>query len=193
MLGLGTMNEALTKIDLSGLEQLLKLPGLSELLEPSQLLGLSQLSELPKLLAGMDKLASDYSQFHEGLKGYTGGVSDLATGYGEIHSGINGISDGADSLSDGTKELSKGMTMLNDKTKNMPNQVSDMMDELMGDFDTSDYVPTSFVSDKNKNVKAVQFILSTQPIEKEKQETITEPVIKESFWDRLIKLFKGIF
>lgn len=185
VLGLGEVVESLDKMSqsLNGLSM-----QISNSLQEADLE--NSVAQLTQLASGMAELAGNYSEFHAGLKAYTGGVSNLAGGYGEIHSGINGIADGAGGLADGTKKLSKGMNKLNDETKNMPDLVSDMMDELMGDFDTSDYVPTSFVSDKNENIKAVQFVLTTEAIEKEKEPDIDEPVEEENFWDRLLNLFK---
>lgn len=48
----------------------------------------------------------------------------------------------------------------------------------------------SFTSEKNTNVKSVQFVIKTDAIEK--TETISEPVTVEeslNFWQKLLRLF----
>ena len=48
----------------------------------------------------------------------------------------------------------------------------------------------SFTSDKNENIKAVQFVIKTPAIEKaevEKKEVKEQK--EENFWDKLLKLF----
>lgn len=54
----------------------------------------------------------------------------------------------------------------------------------------SDEEITSFVSDKNTNVDAVQFVIQTEAIEME-ESVDTEPVVVEklTFWQKLLRLF----
>ena len=48
----------------------------------------------------------------------------------------------------------------------------------------------SFVSDKNKNVESVQFVIQTAAIEKaEPEETVQTETSGSSFWQKLLKLF----
>ena len=49
----------------------------------------------------------------------------------------------------------------------------------------------SFVSEKNTNIESVLFVIKTPAIQKEevKEETVTEEK-KETFWEKLVGLFK---
>ncbi len=65
--------------------------------------------------------------------------------------------------------------------------MNDMIDSVSG----GDYETVSFVSDKNGNVEAVQFVIKTSAIEKEEEtmETATDDE-KLSVWQKFIKLFE---
>ena len=54
----------------------------------------------------------------------------------------------------------------------------------------SDFEPVSFVSAKNEKVTSVQFVIKTEAVEKEEQETKqAKPEKKKGFWDLLLELF----
>ena len=73
----------------------------------------------------------------------------------------------------------------------MPGDLQSEVDEMMDDYDASDFEPKSFVSEQNEKVDVVQFVLQTEPIEVEEPETTEEADEEEkSFWDRLMDLFK---
>lgn len=64
--------------------------------------------------------------------------------------------------------------------------MNDMIDSVSG----GNYETVSFVSDKNENVEAVQFVIKTSAIEKEETvETATDDE-KLSVWQKFIKLFE---
>ena len=69
-------------------------------------------------------------------------------------------------------------------------QVKDKIDEIMKSISGDDFETVSFVSDKNKNVSSVQFVIKTSTIEKpqvEESNNVQEEHL--SFWQKLLKLF----
>lgn len=90
--------------------------------------------------------------------------------------------DGADSLREGTDEFKE-------KSKDMDGQIHEEIDGVVDSFSGSDFVPVSFVSDKNKNVELVQFVMKTAGIQIPEPEEIPVEEEPEGFWKRLAALF----
>jgi len=150
-------------------------------------------------------------QFTQGLKGYTDGVaqlgkgaSDLAEGTSEfkssssiIASSANELYNAAVELNSGIKKLQEGLAsykvgtgQLRSGTSGMDSEINNKIDELLGGISGNSDQVISFVSEKNTNVSAVQFVLKTDSI------TIPEPIkvaveepIQLNFWEKLLKLF----
>lgn len=146
--------------------------------------------QMRQLQEGLSELRDNYRQFHVRLNDYMSGVESLADGYGEVHDGIKSLKSGIGEVNTGAEDLSAGTGELNDAVADLPDTIQVEIDELVKQYDKSDFAPVSFVSDKNTNVAAVQFVLETAPIElpKEPQPTDTTPV-KLTFWQKLLKLF----
>ncbi|WLR54215.1 YhgE/Pip domain-containing protein [Mesobacillus subterraneus] len=149
------------------------------------------MSGLEQLQKGLAELSSQYGEFHSGLDGFTGGVSKLAASYNQLHFGIAGLADGTAELNRGVGELKDGTNELHQETKNLPEQMQQEITDMIKEYDKSDFEPVSFVSPKNENVTSVQFVIKTEAIEKEEQETKkAKPEKKKGFWDLLMDLFK---
>ena len=149
------------------------------------------LDELGDLQTGISELSSQYQTFHQGLVAYTDGVSDLASNYEDIDKGIGGLADGTASLEDGAGDLQDGTEELEGETSDLPGEMQSEIDKMMEEYDGSDFDPISFVSEKNKNVDVVQFVLQTESIEVEEPEE-KEEVKKEEkgLWERFLDLFR---
>lgn len=149
------------------------------------------LGEMEELQSGLSDLASQYQSFHQGLIDYTDGVSALASNYQDINEGIQGLADGTASLADGAGDLKNGTEELEGKTSDLPGEMQSEVDEMIDEYDASDFEPKSFVSDKNKNVELVQFALQTESIEVEEPEDKEEAQDEEKgFWERFMDLFR---
>lgn len=149
---------------------------------------LSALSELQK---GIATLSANYGEFHTGLVGYTEGVSTLANSYNDLHSGIVDLSDGTGELATGVGKLHDGTDELYEETKDLPEQMEEEINQMISEYDKSDFEPVSFVSTKNKKVYSVQFVIKTGGIKKEEPETKKAKTEEEKgFWDLLLDLFK---
>jgi len=152
---------------------------------------MDQMGALAELQEGLSTMTSEYQTFHNGLVDYTDGVSELASSYQDLDAGIQELSDGTSSLDSGASELKNGTEELQEQTSDLPGQMQSEVDEMMDEYDYSDFEPQSFVSDKNEKVDVVQFVLQTEAIEIEKPETTEETQEEEKgFWDRFLDLFR---
>lgn len=154
---------------------------------------------LPKLQADLSSIgtmvgtAEGYSDaFLPGLQSYVAGIKKAKDGYSELNDGIAAAADGMSSLAWGISELSDGTQEMADETADMDTKIDDAIDELMKDYDKSDFKPVSFTSPKNQNVTSVQFVIRTAGIEPPEAETAaqtnTEPT---SLAERFLALFEG--
>ena len=137
--------------------------------------------------------AEGYSDaFLPGLMSYVAGIKKAKDGYGELNDGIAAAADGMSSLAWGISELSDGTQEMADETADMDTKIDDAIDELMKDYDRSDFKPVSFTSPKNQNVTSVQFVIRTAGIKPPEAEaaaqTNTEPA---SLAKRFLALFEG--
>ncbi|MEW9032577.1 MAG: YhgE/Pip domain-containing protein, partial [Planifilum fimeticola] len=87
----------------------------------------------------------------------------------------------------------QGTSKLARSTRNLPDQMQSEIDQMVSEYDRSDFDPVSFVSSKNKKVKSVQFVLKTESIKKEEDKPKSGPKEEENkgFWSRLLDLFKS--
>ncbi len=149
-------------------------------------------SMMKKLQKGLSTLSSNYQSFHSGLVDYTGGVSEVSRSYGNLHGGITDLTDGTSELENGVNELHEGTTELAESTNDLPDQMQTEIDQMINEYDKSDFNPVSFVSSKNEKVNSVQFVIKTESIKKDndEQETQQQKEEKKGFWDRLFDLFR---
>jgi len=167
--------------------------------------------KLGALSAGIDTLVTKYTALDDGIGEYTGGVAKLAAGYdrimegvsdlakggktlakgsGSLYDGAEALYDGVASLTDGARDLSDGTEEMHEKTADMDSQVEDQIDDMLASIEKGDSKTVSFVSQKNTNVKSVQFVIKTDAVEKpESAPAAGETAEKLTFWQKLIRLF----
>ncbi|MBG9785332.1 YhgE/Pip domain-containing protein [Shouchella lehensis] len=146
---------------------------------------------LGELTNGISQLASQYSQFHEGLASYTGGVSKVANEYNQIHQGIQESATGSSQLVDGGASLQAGMNELHDATAEIPEQMQQEIDDMIAQYDKSDFEPRSFVhKNNNDQVENVQFVIHTEPLTKDEPSPEVEEEEELSIWQRFLNLFR---
>lgn len=163
------------------------------------------------LKSGIDQLVTQYQTLDTGINDYTTGVATIVSGYTKLTEGAETLSNGSKELVNGSKTLKDGTSdlyagvqslydgtvSLNDGTKefygktyDMDTQVQDQIDEMISSLSGTDEETVSFVSEKNTNVDAVQFVIKTAAVEKTEVET--EETVEEEpsgFWQKLIHLF----
>lgn len=162
-------------------------------------------------LAPIKAELSGIVQFTNGLKGYMDGVTELSLGATDLAKGTselnlstseipklaNDLYNGGVELNSAMKKLKAGLTeykqgtnQLRNSTSNIDAEISNTIDEIMGSISGSGDKVVSFVSDKNTNVSAVQFVMKTDEIKVPEVETIREEPKKLSFWEKLLDLFR---
>lgn len=157
----------------------------------------AQVSELKKKL-------DNYGAFYSGLVDYTNGVSFAANGAGQVTSGLNELYSNTEILSaaveelhiaagtleESTGSLKDGTDEFADKTSDMGAEVSDGIEAIVSSLTGNDVRIKSFVSDKNTNIKSVQFVIQTEDIETDDSvEEAIEPEEQLNFWQKFIRLF----
>ncbi|WP_418831294.1 hypothetical protein [Paraeggerthella sp.] len=150
-----------------------------------------RVDQLVQVVEGLSQLPASYGQFHDGLVQYTSGVSALAASYGDLESGTSSLAGGARQLSGGAGSLSGGLGQLNATTITLPETMRKQIEEMTAEFDFPEFDPVSFVSPDNKNVAAVQFVMSTAAIEKPEAPQEEESKAEPTLWDRFLALFQG--
>ncbi len=145
---------------------------------------------IAQLQDGINKLSSNYGAFHSGLVEYSGGVGQLSDSYAKLHTGIEELSNGTGELENGVSKLHDGTEELYESTSDLPDQMKQEVNEMIDDYDKSDFEAVSFVSPKNEQVNSVQFVIKTESIKKEEKQETQKPKEKEKgFWARLKDLF----
>jgi putative membrane protein len=109
---------------------------------------------------------SDIIQFAEGAAQYVAGVDGLAGGMKQLNDGLSGF----------------------DISATIDETMSGIMDKVLADFTSGEYVPYSFAA-PGHTVSNLQFIIRTEAIELPAYESITVAEVKLTFWQRLLKLF----
>lgn len=138
---------------------------------------------------GLSQLSNSYTAFHSGLASYLNGVSALFEGTSQYQSGLAEYLNGVGETAEGSETLKNGIQEYSDGVAEIPDTMQEKVDEMMEEYTSSDYEPVSFTDGRNKNVKSVQFVISTQEIAE--PETIKEKDTENDtgFWDRLKALF----
>lgn len=151
---------------------------------------MNELDVITQIQKGFASFSSDYQDFHNGLVSYTEGVGELASSYQELDTGIQKLADGTAATSEGVNDLHTGTKQLQEATSNLPGQIQQETQKMMEEYDNSDYRPSSFISDKNKHVEVVQFVLQTESIELPEQETPEKTDKEKGIWERFLDLFR---
>ena len=101
------------------------------------------------------------------------------------------LADGIKSAASGASDLSSGTGQLRSETSDMDTKIDDQIDDVLKDYVSDDFIPKSFVSEKNANISSVQFVFQTEGISKQEETVKTlSPSEQESLWDRFLNLFR---
>lgn len=169
------------------------------------------LYQMADLKDAVNLLVEEYSKLDNGWNAYTEGTAQVAAGYSRISSGAvnlaqgsNELKNGSISLYDGTVNLSEGLielykaagilndgtSALREETAGMDAEIDEKMDDLMNGITGGSVELSSFVSDKNVNIKSVQFVIQTERIQiSEVEKTTEEDAVDLSIWQKFLKLF----
>lgn len=135
------------------------------------------------LYAGTQELLNGIVSLYEATGTLEDGTGALDDGVAELLAGVVALYDGTSKLKDGTGEL-------HTETSGMEDEISTKIDGLISTISGGDGTVSSFVSEKNTNIKAVQFVIQTESIEAEEVEAVVaEPEEALTFWQKLVNLF----
>ncbi len=158
-----------------------------------------------ELVKGTQSLKDGAGTLSAGTESLLNGALSLQSGAGQLadntltlQNGSKSLAEGAAALKDGTKEMKEDTKELSDdtdefqsETADLDTKISDKISDTIDDMTGKDVETVSFVSEKNTNIESVLFVIKTPAIQKEevKEETVTEEK-KETFWEKLVGLFK---
>lgn len=139
---------------------------------------------------GTAQLTAGYSQVMDGVASLAKGTKTLTEGSGELYDKTAELYDGVVTLCDGAREMAEGTGDFRSQTADMDSQVDEEIDRLLETIGGSSGPCVSFISEKNTNVDAVQFVITTDAIEIEEEQTVQTTETEElSFWEKLMQLF----
>lgn len=121
---------------------------------------------------------------------YSGSLS-IFEGANKLNNGTDELINGIESISDGSQELSNGTSEFKNKTSDLDSQIDNEIDNIITDITGNSENIKSFISNKNTNIKSVQFVIKTSSIVKTDDNTqITEETEPQlTWWQRLLSLF----
>lgn len=169
------------------------------------------MEKLPELTSGINQLIANYENFDLGLGEYTDGVATIVSNYNQILDGVSSLAsgskellngteilssktsqffDGITELCDGAKQLNNGTDELNSETEKMDEELENQINDIFSSIQGDETEMQSFVSEKNRNVDNVQFVIKTKTIEQKKTEkVVSEKTEETSLWKKFIQLF----
>ena len=147
---------------------------------------------------GADALVESYADFDKAIRSLSGQLEDvdlsqlgkLADGAETLAEGSGSLKSGSSALSEGSGSLSVGTGELNSQTSGMSEKAGEEIDSVLSGISGTGETVKSFVSEKNTNVKAVQFVIKneaiTLPEKSVPKETKEE---SRSLWQKFLDLF----
>lgn len=121
-------------------------------------------AEINEYTQGVAAMGAASSQIADGTGVLVSGSKALAAGSDtlkqetiDMYSGMTSLDDGAKQLNDGTKEFYE-------QTDGMAIKIEDTVNEMLDSISGGDSEIVSFVSDKNTDVNAVQFVIKIATI-----------------------------
>ncbi len=143
-----------------------------------------------ELRDGVIELFDGIVELHDGVIKMNDGAIELNDGVIELIDGVGGLKDGTNDLFDGVSELKDGTGELRRETGSLDSKIIDVVKEEIDKMMGGNAPAKSFVSEKNGEVSAVQFVMQIEGISiPEVVEVIPEPEPKLTFWQRFIRLF----
>lgn len=144
-----------------------------------------------KLKTAGTRIKNGSTELVTGLKKLKQGVSEYIDGVRELGDGLREYQNGLKEYTDGIGELASGVTELADATSDMDEKMLDEINKKIDELLHKDFVPVSFVSPLNTNVKSVQFVLLTDEIPAPAKPVIEVPKEEDKgFLERIKDIFR---
>ncbi len=143
-----------------------------------------------ELYSGAAELSGMYEEFDKAIRELAGTVADTASSIAQLTAGMNTLTSKYGEFNDGLMTYTDGAKQLYSSTSDMDSQVQDQIDSILSSLGGGSEAAASFVSDKNTDVKSVQFVIKTDAIEKaENKKSVEKEKKDESFIQKLVDLF----
>jgi len=133
-------------------------------------------------------IAKDPSK-KEQLEKYQGIKPYIISYNAELSKTTTQLSEGASKLSNGTSSLYSGTKRLASSTSNLDGTVQSMVDKILEPITGGDGYIRSFTSVKNVDIKSIQFVMHTDPIEMTKEEKVEKEKRDLNLIERILKIF----
>lgn len=142
---------------------------------------------------GAKALSESYEAFDSAVGELSSRFSDLdLSGLQELKEGADSLARGSGALSDASSALAGGTGALSSSTSGMSGRIDAAIGEMTSRVSGKREKVVSFVSEKNTNVKAVQFVIKNDPIEIAAEEPPAETEPEHQTWlQKIQKLFKA--
>ena len=153
--------------------------------------GASKLAEASGALhTGAAALVENAGALFRGVDAVGAGAKELGGGASKLSGGARDLLSGTVALYDGVSELKDGTAALREATTGIDSTIDEKIDSLLESFTGGDAETGSFVSDENTNVESVQFVIKTEPITVEAEDSAPVQETEQlNFWQRLLRLF----
>lgn len=168
--------------------------------------------KMSELAAGVNELVTNYEKLDTGLHEYTQGVSSIVYSYQQLMSGVSSLASGSKALVNGSDALSSGSAQLYDgiaslcegaskladgtssfqsETATMNTELQNQIDGILSSIQGEKTETVSFVSEKNKDVESLQFVIQVKGIERVEQVSEHESTTEnsKSIWEKFLSLF----
>ena len=144
-----------------------------------------------KLQSGTAELAEKYEMFDTGVSEAADKVNVLAGGVSRLSTGISTLTSKYSEFDEGLASYAEGTQELYTNTSGMDSQVQEKIDSILDSLSGGDDEAESFVSEKNTDVKSVQFVIKTSAIEKADKADVKDTAEKDkSFLEKVKALFE---
>lgn len=141
--------------------------------------------------AGADALAEQYGTFDEAIKNLCGQLEEVdLSQLSKLSKGARSLAEGSESLKQGSEALAEGTQTLKNETSGMGEKTKEQIQDALKNLTGEEGKTNSFVSEKNTNVKGVQFVIKNDAIALPEEEAPAETQEKQqSWWQKLLALF----
>jgi len=142
---------------------------------------------------GVEQLSQGADGLALGMVDFSNNSSILAVSSNDLYTASLELNDAVKQLRSGLAAYKEGTQQLADETKDLSQQIDDKINEMLNQISGNGDPVISFVSEKNTQIKAVQFALKTSAITLPVVEVPAEPApVKLNFWQKLANLFSFI-
>ncbi len=144
-----------------------------------------------ELQSGTAELAEKYEMFDTGVSEAADKVNVLAGGVSRLSTGISTLTSKYSEFDEGLASYAEGTQELYTNTSGMDSQVQEKIDSILDSLSGGDDEAESFVSEKNTDVKSVQFVIKTSAIENADKADVKDTAEKDkSFLEKVKALFE---